>query len=86
MRTVQGSSSRPTKKAHAAASRFDPDVQVRIGLDAAGSAVFELADGPRASDSTIDVQGLTVFFASGMDGVVDAGEHDTLIYLPRATT
>jgi hypothetical protein len=47
--------------------------------------VFELAEGPREGDSRIDVRGITVFFESGMDGVVDAGEHDTLIYRRRAT-
>jgi hypothetical protein len=70
-------------RARTAAARFDPEVKIRIGSDGAGSVVFELADQPEDGDSSIVLpEGVILLVQSGLVGVVDAGEHDTLVLRP----
>jgi Fe-S cluster assembly iron-binding protein IscA len=61
-----------------AAARWNPDVRIR--LVAAGTELRpELAEAPQDDDVPVAVGALTVFVPSGVDGVVDAGEHNALI-------
>ena len=62
---------------HAAAVRWNPDVRLRLAR--AGVELRpELADAPEPGDETIDVGSLSVFVEPGLDGLVDAGEHNVL--------
>ena len=62
---------------HAAAVRWNPDVRLRLAL--AGVELRpELADSPEPGDETIDVGSFSVFIEPGLDGLVDAGEHNVL--------
>jgi len=66
---------------HAAAARWNPDVRLRlarVGVELRP----ELADAPEPGDDTIDVGSVTVFVEPGIDGVVDAGEHNVLTIAP----
>ena len=62
---------------HVAAARWNPDVRLRL-VRAGGELRPELADAPEPGDETITVGTLAVFVESGVDGVVDAGEHNVL--------
>jgi hypothetical protein len=62
---------------HAAAARWDPDVQLRLVRN--GSELTpQLAKGPEDGDEPVTVGGVTVFVPAGLDGAVDAGEHNDL--------
>ena len=52
---------------------------MRLRLVRAGAELRpELADAPEPGDETITVGTVTVFVEPGVDGVVDAGEHNVL--------
>jgi hypothetical protein len=62
---------------HLAAARWNPDVRLRLAR--AGTELRpELVDAPEPGDETITVGTLSVFVEPGVDGVVDAGEHNVL--------
>ena len=64
-----------------AARRFNPDARVRLVLQ--GSSLrSELVDTAEPGDVTLDDdRGFTVLVAAGIDGRVDAGEHDALFLI-----
>jgi hypothetical protein len=62
---------------HIAAVRWNPDVRLRL-VRTGTELRPELADAPEQGDETITVGTLSVFVESGVDGVVDAGEHNVL--------
>jgi hypothetical protein len=62
---------------HGAAVRWNPDVRLRLARVGAELRP-ELAEGPEPGDETIEVGSLSVFVEPGIDGVVDAGEHNVL--------
>ena len=57
--------------------RWNPDVRLRLARTAP-SSVPELAESPEPGDEAIDVGSITVFVEPGVEGVVDAGEHNVL--------
>jgi len=61
-----------------AARRFNPDARVRLVTD--GAAIrAELTDRAEPGDATVRHElGFEVYVAEGIDGLVDAGEHDAL--------
>jgi len=67
--------------ADVAARRFNPDARVRIVRDGAKLRA-ELADEPSPGDASLDLDGLTLFVAEGVAGVVDAGDHNVLTLRP----
>jgi hypothetical protein len=61
----------------AAARRFDPEAHLRvIRQDGAVRAVF--AEEPDPTDQVIDLDGASVGVQAGIEGTVDAGEHNEL--------
>ena len=63
---------------HAAATRWDPDVQLRIvrkGAELAPALVSEPEDG----DVPVAVGELTVFVPADLEGTIDAGDHNDLV-------
>jgi hypothetical protein len=66
---------------HRAAARWDPNAQIRLERDGVTLAP-KLAAGPEPGDVTLDVGGVTVFVPGGLDGVVDAGDHNELTVAP----
>jgi hypothetical protein len=61
----------------AAARRFDPTATLRVvRLDGGIRVVF--AEGPEPADDLIDLGGVTVGVEAGIEGTVDAGEHNEL--------
>jgi hypothetical protein len=66
---------------HKAAARWDPNAEIRLERDGATLAP-KLAVGPEPGDVTIDVGGVAVFVPDGLDGVVDAGDHNELTVAP----
>ena len=65
-------------RSDAAARRFNPDARVRLVAD--GAAIrAELTDRAEPGDATVRHElGFEVYVAEGIDGLVDAGEHDAL--------
>lgn len=64
-------------RASGAARRFDPTVRIRLRAD--GDAVtFSLADQVGPDEEELTVDGIALVVQRGVDGVVDAGEHDRL--------
>jgi hypothetical protein len=62
---------------HAAAARWDPDVQIRLERDGSTLAP-KLATGPEPGDTALDVAGVRVFVPDGLAGVV----HNALTLAP----
>jgi hypothetical protein len=62
---------------HTAASRWNPDVQIRLVPDGAELKPL-LADVPQEGDVATAVGAITVYVPPGVDGVVDAGDHNVL--------
>ena len=60
-----------------AAVRWNPDVRLRL-VRAGAELRPALTDGPEPGDESIDVGSITVFIEPGIDGVVDAGDHNVL--------
>ena len=61
----------------AAAARWNPDVRIRL-VPAGADLRPELAEGPEANDVAVAVGTLIVYVPPGVQGVVDAGEHNAL--------
>ena len=62
---------------HTAAARWDPDVRVRLVPDGA-ELKPQLATGPEAGDVPVEVGTVTVYVPEGLNGTVDAGDHNVL--------
>lgn len=63
--------------ADAAARRFNPDARVRLRRGP-GGLVSDLTDGPDGGESVVDLEGLELVIQDGLEGTVDAGEHNVL--------
>ena len=64
--------------AERAARRFDPDARVRLHRTAEGGVAFELTDGVGPDDQVIEADGFALVVEQGLEGTVDAGDHNTL--------
>jgi hypothetical protein len=64
-----------------AARRFDPDVAIRL-VRAGDGVRFELAEGPEPSDVTIGAGEAILHVEAGLDGMLDAGEHQVPVLRP----
>ena len=64
--------------AERAARRFDPDARVRLHRTADGGVAFELTDGVGPEDQVIEADGFALVVEQGLEGTVDAGDHNTL--------
>jgi hypothetical protein len=64
--------------ADAAARRFNPDAKIRVHSTGQGVA-FALSDEREPGDRTVEHERFTLLVEDGLDGVVDAGDHDTLV-------
>jgi hypothetical protein len=62
---------------HAAAARWNPDVWLRL-VHIGTELRPELTDTPAPEDVECSLGAITVLVPSGVDGVVDAGEHNVL--------
>jgi hypothetical protein len=62
---------------HAAAARWNPDVQLRLTRSGVELRP-ELVDAPQPGDEHHAIGDLTIFAEPGIDGTVDAGEHNVL--------
>ena len=66
----------------AAARRFDPGAALRVERRGGVVAVVFASD-PDPSDTVVEVGGgLTVGVQAGLDGTIDAGEHNELTVVP----
>ncbi len=69
-------------KSQAAASRFNPNVKIRLAR-VAGSVQAVLAEGPEPGDQSAQVEGMTLYVEEGLEGLVDVEEpHDRLVLKP----
>jgi hypothetical protein len=62
---------------HAAAARWDPSAQLRLVRHGAELRP-EFAEGAVAGDVEVAVGAITVWVPAGVEGRVDAGEHNVL--------
>ena len=62
---------------HAAAARWNPDVRLRL-VHVGTELRPELAEGPAPDDVELPLGSISVLVPPGVDGVVDAGEHNVL--------
>lgn len=62
---------------HSAAARWNPDVRIRLVPDGA-ELKPQLADAPEDGDVATEVGTVTIYVPPGVDGVVDAGDHNVL--------
>jgi len=62
---------------HHAAARWDPNAHLRLEPDGAELKPL-LADGPADGDVPVTVRDITVFVPAGVEGTVDAGDHNVL--------
>ncbi len=62
---------------HAAAVRWNPDVCLRLARS--GTQLQpQMVEGPEPGDEQRSVGALTVYVEPGLDGTVDAGDHNIL--------
>jgi hypothetical protein len=72
-------------KSQTAASRFNPNVKIRLSR-VRGSVQAVLAEDSEASDETVDVDGMTLYVESGLEGLLDVEEpHDRLVLKPSGS-
>jgi hypothetical protein len=62
---------------HTAAARWNPDVRLRL-VPVGSELRPELTDEPRGDDVELALGSITLLVPPGVDGVVDAGEHNVL--------
>ncbi|HEX6844163.1 MAG TPA: hypothetical protein VF235_03515 [Actinomycetota bacterium] len=67
--------------ADAAARRFNPDARVRLRR-AAGGLVSDLTDGVGPDETAASIDGIDLVLGPGIEGTVDAGEHNVLVLGP----
>ena len=73
-------------RSHAAATRFDPDVVIRVA-SVNGKVQAILADEVLAEDTTFPFDGFEIYVESGLDGFLDCVEpHDQLVLRPAGST
>jgi Fe-S cluster assembly iron-binding protein IscA len=71
-------------QALSAARRFNPEARIRLASAGTGGGVrFELVEGPESSDVVLEAGDATLFVEAGLDGVLDTGEHQAPVLLPR---
>lgn len=69
-------------KSQAAASRFNPDVKIRLAR-VGGAVQAVLAEAPEPGDQSAQVDGMTLYVEDGLEGLVDVEEpHDRLVLKP----
>lgn len=66
-----------------AARRFDPHARVRLRRSTDGTVVFDLTNEAGPEDELIDGDGFAVVVERGLEGVIDAGEHNVLTLHPE---
>lgn len=70
------------KRASDAATRLNPEAKVRV-YKRGDSVDTSFADRPENGDEVIELDGLTLFVESGIEGTLDTSlEHDVLIVRP----
>jgi hypothetical protein len=62
---------------HTAAARWNPEVRLRL-VSVGTELRPELADTPEPDDVELALGSITLLVPPGVDGVVDAGEHNVL--------
>jgi len=62
---------------HTAAARWNPDVRLRL-VHVGTELRPELADAPDRDDVEVALGAIHVLVPRGVDGIVDAGEHNVL--------
>jgi len=70
--------------AERAARRFDPDARVRLHRSPDGGVAFELTNDVGSDDELVQANGFSLVVERGLDGTVDAGEHNVLTLDPGA--
>ncbi len=69
-------------KSQAAAARFNPNAKIRLAR-VGGAVQAVLAEGPEPGDQSAQVDGMTLYFEEGLEGLVDVEEpHDRLVLKP----
>ncbi|HYH28401.1 MAG TPA: hypothetical protein VEA19_06470 [Actinomycetota bacterium] len=72
-------------RAHAAASRLQPEVAIRIRRSG-DSVEFELAEGPEGEDIELQGEAFRLVADPGLEGVVAVVEpHDRLVLRPKGS-
>ena len=66
-------------RSDAAARRFNPDARVRLAAGPSGDIVAVLTDRAEVDDTVVRHDAsFEIFVAAGIDGLIDAGDHDAL--------
>jgi hypothetical protein len=69
-------------RSQAAARRFNPDAKIRLA-HLGGQVQAQLTDRPADDDQVFDLDGVTVYVESGLEGLVDIEEpHDRPVLKP----
>jgi hypothetical protein len=69
-------------QAETAARRFDPAARVRLRRDGAGVRL-ELCHAPEPGDEPVDCAGTILLVERGLDSVLDTGDHNLPMLIPR---
>ncbi len=73
-------------RAHAAATRFNPDAKIRLTRTGSGVEAV-LVDAPEPDDARVDAGGVTLYVERGLEGLLDVEEpHDRLVLRPAGST
>jgi hypothetical protein len=73
------------RRAQEASRRFDPDARLRLGPTPSGVQAA-LVHGPEPEDVEIETDGVTLYVARGLEGLVDVEEpHDRLVLRPAGS-
>jgi Fe-S cluster assembly iron-binding protein IscA len=64
-----------------AASRFNPDVRIRVVRAGTGLA-FAFTDAADPTDRELDCLGTLLLVEASIEGTIDIGEHNTPVLLP----
>lgn len=68
-----------------AARRFDPDARIRLRRTSEGGVAFELANEAGPGDEVFDAGEFSLVIERGLEGVVDAGDHNVLLLQPETS-
>ncbi len=69
-------------QSEAAARRFNPNARIRLCREGAGVR-FELTESAAPGDETVACGEVELLVEPGLDGVLDTGEHNLPILIPR---
>ncbi len=73
-------------RAHAAATRFNPDAKIRLARTGPGVEAV-LVERPEPDDERIDVGGATLYVERGLEGLLDVEEpHDRIVLRPTGSS